>query len=65
MAKPVKTIKNKILEVKWLPLALAVGLVFIPSSLMIVKLIGVIIALSLFYHSILLDRDSSKRNLIE
>lgn len=65
MERKLATIKNKIFQAKWLPLTLAVLLVFIPNSLLIFKLLGVVLALFLFYHSILLDRESSKRSLMK
>ena len=57
--------KNKVIQSRWLPLALALGLIFIPSSFMFIKLFGVFLALILFYRSILLDKDISKRSLIK
>lgn len=65
MTKSFKIIKNKTLRSRWLPLALVLGLIFIPNSYMIIKLFGVFIALILFYRSILLDKDISKRSLIK
>lgn len=65
MKKYFAVVRNKLLQSKWLPLALAISLVFVPNSLLLIKLLGVVLALILFYQSILLDRNSSKRNLLK
>ena len=65
MKKVFAVLRNKLLQSKWLPLALAVSLVFVPNSLLLIKLLGVVLALILFYQSILLDKNPSKRNLLK
>lgn len=65
MKKNIAVVKNKLLQSKWLPLALAISLIFVPNSLLLIKLLGVVLALVLFYQSILLGKNSSKRNLLK
>tara|TARA_E500000075_G_C6890731_1_gene269368 strand:+ start:592 stop:789 length:198 start_codon:yes stop_codon:yes gene_type:complete len=44
--------KNNSMFAKWLPLLLAISLVFVPNSLILFKLLGVIFSIFLFYRAI-------------
>jgi hypothetical protein len=61
----VTRLKSKILNAKWLPPVLAVSVIFVPNSLLLIKLLAIILALFLFYHSIDLDKNSSNRKLLK
>ena len=63
MIKAYSSIRYKILHAKWLPLALALTLVFMPNSLLIVKVLGGLIALVLFYYSIVSSNSISIKDL--
>jgi hypothetical protein len=65
MNKAVSPLKNKILNARWLPPVLATSVVFMPNSLLLVKILSVIVAIFLFYYSIDLDKNSSSRNLLK
>jgi len=61
--KACSIVKNKLLQAKWLPLALALTLVFMPNSLLIVKVLGGLLALVLFYYSIVSSNSISIKDL--
>jgi hypothetical protein len=61
----VSLLKNRFLITKWLPLLLAVSLVFVPDTLLLFKLMGGLLALIVFYHSITIDKNISNKDLIK
>lgn len=61
----VSLLKNRFLITKWLPLLLAISLVFVPDTLLVFKLMGGLLALFLFYHSITIDKNISNKDLIK
>ena len=61
----VSLLKNRFLITKWLPLLLAISLVFVPDTLLVFKLMGGLLALILFYHSITIDKNISNKDLIK
>ena len=65
MQNVVSLIKNRFLIAKWLPPLLAISLVFVPDTLLIFKLMGGLLALILFYHSITMDKNISDKDLIK
>ena len=65
MPNVVSLLKNRFLITKWLPLLLAVSLVFVPDTLLLFKLMGGLLALFLFYHSITIDKNISNKDLIK
>ena len=65
MNKTLTLVKNRIVQSRWLPPFLAVSVVFIPNSLFVIKLLGVLLALVLLYQSIVLDKNPSNRNLLK
>jgi len=65
VTKLVARLKNKILNAKWFPPVLAISVIFVPNSLLLIKLLAVLLALVLFYHSIDLNKNRSARNLLK
>ena len=65
MKKAYSSNTNKLLQAKWLPLSLAFLLVFMPNSMLIVKVLGGLLALVLFYYSIVSSNSISKKDLLE
>jgi len=53
------------MQSRWLPLVLAVSVIFMPYSNFVVKLIGVLLALVFLYQSVLLEKNSSNRNILK
>lgn len=65
MINVVRQFKNKIVRAKWLPLVLAISIVFVPNSYLLFKVIGGLLALVLFYNSIISDKNISSRDLLK
>ena len=65
MQNVVSLIKNRFLIAKWLPPLLAISLVFVPDTLLLFKLMGGLLAIILFYHSITMDKNISDKDLIK
>ena len=52
MTKAFLLFKNNSMLAKWLPLLLAISLVFVPNSLILFKLLGLLFSIFLFYRAI-------------
>ena len=65
MQNVVSLLKNRFLIAKWLPPLLAISLVFVPDTLLLFKLVGGLLTLILFYHSITMDKNISNKDLIK
>lgn len=65
MNKTISLLKHRMMQSRWLPLALAISVVFMPYSNFVVKLIGVLLALVLLYQSVVLEKNSSNRNILK
>lgn len=63
MNKTISLLKHRMMQSRWLPLVLAVSVIFMPYSNFVVKLIGVLLALVFLYQSVLLEKNSSNRNI--
>ena len=65
MINAISILKNRFINARWLIPALVVSIVFMPNSLLLIKLFGIIVALFLFYQSIDLNRNSSSSNPLQ
>jgi hypothetical protein len=57
--------KNILVIPKWLPLAVAVSIVFVPNTFLLFKLVGSLLAVILFYCSITSSNNLTGRDLLE
>ena len=57
--------KNILVIPKWLPLAVAVMVVFVPNTFLLFKLVGSLLAVILFYSSISSSNNHTDRDLLE
>lgn len=57
--------KNILVIPKWLPLAVAVLVAFVPNTFLLFKLFGGLLAVILFYYSIISSNNHPDRDLLE
>ena len=65
MKKAYSIFINKLFQSRWLPLLVAVSFVFMPNSLLIVKVLGGLLALCLFYYSIVSNHNVPNKDLLK
>jgi hypothetical protein len=57
--------KSILVMPKWLPLVVAIIVVFVPNTFLLIKLFGGLLAVILFYYSITSSNNHSDRDLLE
>lgn len=65
MNKTISLIKHRMMQSRWLPLVLAISVVFMPYSNFVVKLMGVLLALVFLYQFVVLEKNSPNRNILK
>jgi hypothetical protein len=53
------------MQSRWLPLVLAVSVIFMPYLNFVLKLMGVLLALVFLYQSVVLEKNLSNRNILK
>lgn len=65
MNKTISLIKHRMMQSRWLPLVLAISVIFMPYSNFVVKLMGVLLALVFLYQFVVLEKNSPNRNILK
>lgn len=65
MNKTISLLKHRMMQSRWLPLVLAISVIFMPYSNFVVKLMGVLLALVFLYQFVVLEKNSPNRNILK